>query len=73
LALVPELKKALKTRGMGEAMVVVGGVIPERDFAPLRDAGADVVFPPGTPIAEAAQDLIERLNERLGYIQRAPA
>ena len=73
LALVPELKGALKKIGMGEAMIVVGGVIPERDFGPLRAAGADAIFPPGTPVAEAAQSLIERLNERLGYIQRAPA
>jgi len=73
LALVPELKCALKKMGIGEAMIVVGGVIPERDFGPLREAGADAIFPPGTPIAEAAQSLIERLNERLGYIQRAPA
>ena len=73
LALVPELKGALKKMGMGDAMIVVGGVIPERDFGPLREAGADAIFPPGTPIAEAARSLIERLNERLGYIQRAPA
>jgi len=40
--------------------------------AALREAGADAIFPPGTVIAEAAQDLLERLNERLGYRQRAP-
>jgi len=73
LALVPALKSALGKVGLGEAMIVVGGVIPEQDFAPLRAAGADVIFPPGTMIAEAAQSLIERLNERLGYSQRAPA
>ena len=54
-------------------MIVVGGVIPEQDFAPLRAAGADAIFPPGTMIAEAAASLIERLNEQLGYSQRAPA
>ena len=73
LALVPALKSALGKAGIGEAMIVVGGVIPEQDFAPLREAGADAIFPPGTMIAEAAQSLIERLNERLGYSQRAPA
>ena len=29
-------------------MIVVGGVIPEQDFAELRAAGADAIFPPGT-------------------------
>ncbi len=72
LALVPALKSALAKAGMGETMIVVGGVIPAQDFASLRTAGAEAIFPPGTIIAEAAQSLIERLNERLGYSQRAP-
>ena len=67
------MKKALGKLGLDETMLVVGGVIPAQDFAALREAGADAIFPPGTVIAEAAQDLIERLNERLGYSQRAPA
>jgi methylmalonyl-CoA mutase len=71
-ALVPALKSALGKLGLDQTMVAVGGVIPSRDFALLRDAGADAIFPPGTVIAEAAQSLIERLNERLGYSQRAP-
>jgi methylmalonyl-CoA mutase len=73
LALVPALKKALGKLGLGDALIVVGGVIPSQDFAALREAGADAIFPPGTVIAEAAQDLIERLNERFGYSQRVPA
>ena len=72
LALVPALKKALGKLGLDDTMVVVGGVIPSQDFDALREAGADAIFPPGTVIAEAAQDLLERLNERLGYRQRAP-
>ena len=70
LALVPVLKAALERVGLADALVVVGGVIPERDFAPLRAAGVDAIFPPGTAIAEAALSLLERLNQRLGYTQR---
>jgi methylmalonyl-CoA mutase len=72
LALVPALKAALGKLGLDHTMIVVGGVIPAQDFAALREAGADAIFPPGTVIAEAAQDLLERLNERLGYRQHAP-
>jgi methylmalonyl-CoA mutase len=72
LALVPALKTALGKLGLDNTMIVVGGVIPAQDFIALREAGADAIFPPGTVIAEAAQDLLERLNERLGYRQRAP-
>jgi methylmalonyl-CoA mutase len=73
LALVPALKRALGKLGLQETLIAVGGVIPERDFAPLRDSGADAIFPPGTVVAEAAQSLIEQLNQRLGYSQRAPS
>jgi methylmalonyl-CoA mutase len=72
LALVPALKAALGKLGLDHTMIVVGGVIPAQDFAALREAGADAIFPPGTVIAEAAQDLLERLNERLGYRQHVP-
>ena len=73
LALAPALKRALREVGLGEAMIVVGGVIPEQDFKPLREAGVDAIFPPGTVIAEAAMSLIEKLNQRLGYTQRGTA
>ncbi len=73
LALAPALKRALKEIGLGEAMIALGGVIPEQDFQPLREMGVDEIFPPGTVVTEAASRLLERLNERLGYIQRQPA
>jgi len=41
--------------------VVVGGVIPPDDYPALRDAGAATVFGPGTVIADAAADLLERM------------
>ena len=68
---VPLLKAALEERGRPEIMIVVGGVIPPEDVATLLAAGASAVFPPGTVIPEAAQKLLDRLNERLGYAQKA--
>jgi methylmalonyl-CoA mutase len=73
LALAPALKRALKAIGLGETMIVVGGVIPEQDFPALRQAGVDAIFPPGTVIPEAATNLMEQLNLRLGYAQRGAA
>ena len=71
LALAPALKRSLAQVGLGGAMMVIGGVIPEQDFKPLREAGVDAIFPPGTVVAEAALNLLELLNQRLGYTQRA--
>ena len=67
LTLVPELKKSLISLGRGDIMIVVGGVIPEQDFAELYDAGATAIFPPGTVIAEAAADLLKKLSTSLGH------
>jgi methylmalonyl-CoA mutase len=61
LTLVPELKSALVKRGGKDKLVVVGGVIPAQDFDSLRQSGADAIFPPGTVIAEAAVELLDRL------------
>ncbi len=73
LTLVPALKRALTEAGRLDAMIVVGGVIPSQDFDALRQAGADAIFPPGTVIAEAAADLLEALNRKLGYAQKGAA
>ena len=67
LTLVPELKAALVEQGRDDIMIVVGGVVPPQDYAELERAGAAAIFPPGTVIAEAAEDLIKKLNRRLGH------
>jgi methylmalonyl-CoA mutase len=67
LTLVPELRNELAQYGRDDIMIVVGGVIPPQDFEALTKAGASAIFPPGTVIAEAAVNLIEELNRRLGY------
>ena len=73
LTLVPELKAALTHEGRPDIMIVVGGVIPPQDFQQLHDAGASAIFPPGTVIAEAAENLLNELNQKLGYVQKSAA
>ena len=69
LTLVPELKDELAKLGRADILVVVGGVIPPEDFQALRDAGVAAIFTPGTVIPEAAIEVMERLNEQMGYAQ----
>lgn len=73
LTLVPELKAALAKAGRPDIMIVVGGVIPPQDFETLLQAGASAIFPPGTVIADAAEKLLEELNQKLGYTQKSAA
>jgi methylmalonyl-CoA mutase len=70
LTLVPEVKAALEKAGRGDILIVVGGVIPPQDFEALRQSGASAIFPPGTVIAEAAEQILDELNARLGYAQK---
>jgi len=71
LTLVPALKEELAKLGREDIMVVAGGVIPPQDYDALYKAGAEAIFPPGTVIADAAGELIEKLNARLGYAEAA--
>lgn len=67
LTLVPALRNALARHSRDDIMLVVGGVIPPEDYAPLRAAGASKIFGPGTAIPEAALSLLGELAERLGF------
>ena len=71
LTLVPELKAALAREGRDDIMIVVGGVVPPQDYEALKKAGAEAIFPPGTVIAEAADELLNALDRRLGHGQEA--
>ncbi len=73
LTFMPRLRAALSREGRPDIMIAIGGVIPPQDFDALRDAGVAAIFPPGTVIPEAAAHLIELLNDRLGYRQKAMA
>ncbi|MBV8594037.1 MAG: cobalamin-dependent protein, partial [Caulobacteraceae bacterium] len=69
LTLIPDLKAELARLGRDDIMVVVGGVIPPGDFAALKAAGARLIFPPGTEVADAAAAIVAELNRDLGYAQ----
>jgi methylmalonyl-CoA mutase C-terminal domain/methylmalonyl-CoA mutase N-terminal domain len=71
LTLVPQLKEELRKLGAEDMMIVVGGVIPPQDWDELYAAGATAIFPPGTVISEAAEDLLNKLNQRFGYSPKA--
>ncbi len=56
--LVPALIEALKEEGGGKIIVVVGGVIPQKDYKMLKKAGVSAIFGPGTNIPEAAREVL---------------
>jgi methylmalonyl-CoA mutase len=63
--LVPELIEQLKKLGRGDILVIVGGVIPARDYDFLHSVGVAGVYGPGTVIPVAAQHILMLLTTSL--------
>ena len=59
--LVPALIAALNSRGRDDILVVVGGVIPVKDYEALFAMGAVGIFGPGTPITKSASEILDVL------------
>jgi len=62
LSLIPELRDSLQELGRKDILIVVGGVIPPQDFDELYEAGAAAIYPPGTVIADAAMELLDKIG-----------
>ncbi|MEM9642796.1 MAG: methylmalonyl-CoA mutase, partial [Pseudomonadota bacterium] len=63
--LAPKLIEALRDQGAAEILVICGGVIPQQDYAFLRDAGVRAIFGPGTNIPEAAREILDMIRAGL--------
>jgi methylmalonyl-CoA mutase len=61
--LVPELINALKEIGRPDILVVAGGVIPQKDYTFLYEAGVSGIFGPGTSVTQAAKEILEKLMD----------
>ncbi len=64
--LVPETIKALEAIGRPDIAIIVGGVIPPKDYQTLFDEGVMGVFGPGTIISEAAIQILEIMLKDFG-------
>jgi len=62
--LVPATIDELAKIGREDIMVVVGGVVPAQDYDFLFSKGVASVFGPGTVIAKAAIEILEKLKSK---------
>lgn len=66
MTIMPDLRRRCRDAGIGDIPLVVGGIIPEEDHTPLREAGVDGVFNPGTSmrtIVASFQELAQRRHK----------
>jgi methylmalonyl-CoA mutase len=59
--LVPAVIEELKSLDRSDIMVIAGGVIPQKDYSFLEDAGVFGIYGPGTKISKAAQEILNLL------------
>ncbi|MEM6774455.1 MAG: methylmalonyl-CoA mutase, partial [Pseudomonadota bacterium] len=64
--LIPELIGELAKLGANDIIVIAGGVIPEQDYPALFDAGVRCIFGPGTPIPDAAREVLDAVDQDTG-------
>jgi len=63
--LIPELIRLLKDAGRSDIKVTAGGVIPQKDYDFLREAGVQGIYGPGTNVVEAAADVLTLLGHNM--------
>lgn len=59
--LIPQLRDELAKLGREDIMIVAGGVIPRQDYDFLYEHGVTAIFGPGTPVPNAAIEILEKL------------
>jgi len=64
MILVPRVMDRLRQLGVGEILVVVGGIILKRDIPALERSGVARVFLPGTPPEQIAQYIDSTLKQK---------
>jgi methylmalonyl-CoA mutase C-terminal domain/subunit len=66
VALTAAVRERMDAAGLAEAVLVVGGVIPQRDIAQLEALGVNGVFPVGSRIGDVVSRIGELVAEKRG-------
>lgn len=64
MQLFPRVRAELQARGMGDVLLVGGGIIPADDVAQLESEGFTKLFGPGTNTEEIAKWIREEMERR---------
>ena len=67
--LLPECMRQLREKGKGDALVISGGTIDERDYPFLEEAGIARIWGPGAPTSEIVK-FIEGYFKKKGKEER---
>ena len=65
LHICPRVMALLKERGLGDVLVLVGGIIPDVDIPKLQEMGVRGIFLPGTPMQEIVEFIRKHARSRV--------
>ncbi|MCP4168913.1 MAG: cobalamin B12-binding domain-containing protein [Chloroflexi bacterium] len=63
MTLVPKVIQALGEAGMGDVVLLLGGIVPDEDIKALNEIGVKGVFGPGTPTGDIVDFIHAELAE----------
>ncbi len=63
--ILPRICKLMHAQGLGDILVVVGGIIPDGDIPALKQAGVTEVFQPGASTREIVEFIRSRVKQRV--------
>lgn len=63
MELFSEVMERLKQKGMGNVIIVAGGIIPEDDIPALQQIGVKAIFGPGTRTSEIVSSIQKLVME----------
>jgi len=64
MTLFPEILQLMRKEGIGDVLVVGGGVIPDEDVPELKKMGVSEVFGPGTPTSVVVNYVAQHVRRR---------
>jgi methylmalonyl-CoA mutase C-terminal domain/subunit len=64
LPVIKKLMKELEALHASDIPVILGGIIPEEDYDPLRELGVSQIFPPGAAVKEIVQYIESLVNAK---------
>ena len=62
MELFPSILQGLREKGMGDVVVIAGGIIPEDDLPVLKEVGVAAIFGPGS----STRDIVDYIRKAVG-------
>jgi len=64
MTLFPRIFELMRKEGIGDVLVIGGGIIPDEDVSELKKIGLSGVFGPGTPTSVVVDYVVQHVRRR---------